>query len=172
MRIEEIKIYIFDELSETAKENARDWYRQGFDYDWWDCTYEDAKNIGLKLTGFDLDRNRHATGKWLWSALETAHKIIEDHGEHCETYQTAKDYLVTRDELVKKYSDGTDQVTEDNEYDFDQECDDIDADFLRSLLEDYSILLQKEWEWMNEDEQVDEAIRANEYEFTEDGKRW
>ena len=172
MRTEEIKIYTFDELSETAKENARDWYRQGFDYDWWDSLYEDAERAGLKLTSFDLDRNRHATGNFIWSTLETAHKIVEDHGEQCETYRTAKDYLVTRDELFKKYSDGTDQVTEDNEDEFDQECDELDAEFLQSLLEDYSILLQKEWEWMNEDEQVDEGIRENEYEFTKNGKRW
>lgn len=32
--------------------------------------------------------------------------------------------------------------------------------------------LEKEWDWQNADEQVDENIRANEYEFTEDGRRY
>lgn len=31
--------------------------------------------------------------------------------------------------------------------------------------------LEREWEWINSDEQVAESIIANEYEFTKDGKR-
>ena len=31
--------------------------------------------------------------------------------------------------------------------------------------------LEKEWEWQNADEQVDESIRANEYDFEIDGRR-
>jgi hypothetical protein len=31
--------------------------------------------------------------------------------------------------------------------------------------------LEKEWEYQNSDEQVEESIRANEYEFLEDGTR-
>ena len=36
-------VYQFDELSDSAKEKARDWYRLGaMDYEWWDYVYEDA----------------------------------------------------------------------------------------------------------------------------------
>jgi hypothetical protein len=31
--------------------------------------------------------------------------------------------------------------------------------------------LEKEWDYQNSDEQVEESIRANEYEFLEDGVR-
>jgi hypothetical protein len=31
--------------------------------------------------------------------------------------------------------------------------------------------LEKEYEWQNADEQVDDTIRANAYEFDEDGAR-
>lgn len=159
--IKETTVYTFEELSPEAQQKAIEkLWDINVDYDWW---------IGLKITGFNLDRNRHAAGDFICSALETAHKIIEEHGEQCETYQTAKDYLVTRDELVKKYSDGTDQVTEDNEYQFDQDCDDIDREFLRSLLEDYSIMLQKEYEYLTSEEAIKETIQANEYEFTAEG---
>jgi len=43
----------------------------------------------------------------------------------------------------------------------------LSRDFMRWI---YS-QLQQEWEFQNSDEQVDESIRANQYEFTEDGKR-
>ena len=40
-------------------------------------------------------------------------------------------------------------------------------DFMRWIYKQ----LEQEWEYMNSDEQVDETIRANEYEFDKDGKR-
>lgn len=48
-------VYHFDELSDEAKEKAREWYRQNaFDYEWWDCIYEDFSRI-CKLIGIELD---------------------------------------------------------------------------------------------------------------------
>lgn len=47
-------VYTFEELSDKAKERARDWYLAGgFDYDWWDCTFEDAYTIAA-LIGLDI----------------------------------------------------------------------------------------------------------------------
>ena len=47
-------LYEFDDLSDNAKENARQWYREGgLDYEWWDCVFDDAKQIGL-LMGIDI----------------------------------------------------------------------------------------------------------------------
>ncbi len=49
-------IYTFDELSESAKEKAREWYRDGqLDYDWWDSVYDDADKIA-SIIGIDIDR--------------------------------------------------------------------------------------------------------------------
>jgi len=48
--------YTFDELSDTAKEKAREWYRNGqLDYDWWDSVYEMA-DTAAKHLGIDIDR--------------------------------------------------------------------------------------------------------------------
>lgn len=48
-------IYTFDELSDEAKERARAWYREGgFDYEWWDSTYEDAYRVA-ELMGLDIE---------------------------------------------------------------------------------------------------------------------
>ena len=49
---------------------------------------------------------------------------------------------------------------------------DIEDDFLKSLCEDYRILLQHQYEYLTSEEVIIETIEANEYEFTQDGKRF
>jgi len=156
------------EIQEKAVEKL---YDINLHYEWWDCEYEDAKRVGLKLDGFDLDRNRHCTGDFIDSAEETAEMIVKEHGKDCDSRQTAVNYLADRAKLVKQYSDGKtlDIVTEDNEYDFDNDCDDLDAEFLRSILEDYSIILQQQYEYLASAEAIIETIEANDYDFTKDG---
>lgn len=171
--IEETTVYLFEELPEEAQQKAlENLWDINVDFDWWQFIYEDAECIGLKITEFDLDRNRYVKGDFLWSALECAHKIINEHGRQCDTWNTANDYLISRDKLVEKYADPKqpDKVHEDSEYEFDLECDDLDREFLHSLLEDYSIILQKEYEWLTNEEQIKETLIANEYEFTIDAK--
>jgi len=53
------KVYKFSELSEKAKETVleKQW-DINISYDWWDSTYDDAANIELKITGFDIDRGK------------------------------------------------------------------------------------------------------------------
>lgn len=86
--------------------------------------------------------------------------------------ECGRKFLKDRDALVEKYSDGIrkDLVTEDNEYEFDKDCYDLEKDFLRAILEDYRINLNKDYDFRNSDKYVIEAIEANEYEFTQDGK--
>lgn len=50
----ETTVYRLNELSDTAKDKARAWYRDGgFDYDWYDAVYEDFQSIaeilGIRL---------------------------------------------------------------------------------------------------------------------------
>lgn len=170
MKTKVIKVFSFDELSERAKENARDWLRGcGFD-EWWEATYEDAERIGLKITSFDLDRNKHAKGKWITSAWECATTITKEHGEGFDTYKDAVVFLRERDEIIDtaERDENGDFV---DEYAVDRRLDELEGDFLKTVLEDYASLLQGEWEHLNSDEQVDEAIRANDYTFREDGTR-
>lgn len=148
-------VYDFDDLNDDAKEKARDWYRNGaLDYEWWDSTFEDAENVGLRIKSFELDRGRHATGVFTQDALSVCEAIIANHGKDCETYKTAMQYKgAFRNEL------------DSDEYEAASE------EFRNALLEDYSVMLQHEYEYLLSDEAVDENIRANEYTFTENGKR-
>ena len=55
MRTETIEIYTFDELSDSAKEKARGWWRNGdLDYDWYEPVYSDFVEI-CGILGFDVD---------------------------------------------------------------------------------------------------------------------
>lgn len=143
------EVYKFEELTDKAKEKARDWYREGEPrYDWWDSIYDDAKTIGLKIEAFDCDR-RTIDGKLTESVAEVARRIFDNHGKQCETYKTAQRYFLSKHLGLK----------------------DAAIAFTYSIKQDYLEMLDKEVEWLMSDEQVDESIKANEYEFTDEGKR-
>jgi hypothetical protein len=163
-------VYTFDELGDTAKDRARDWYREGLFDDgyWYECAMEEAKTVGLKIKSFDI--NIGVEGSFMASAEETAHKIETDHGPSCDTFVDAKAYLVRRDTIVNgaEKDENGDFV---DEYVLDNALDDIDEEFLHTLCEDYGIILRKEAEYIGSNESVDANIRSNEYTFTETGKR-
>lgn len=154
MRIKETKVYPFDELSEDAQEKAiENLWDINLDYEWWECTFEDAKNVGVVITEFELDRGSYCKGT-IEDAIDTARAILKEHGDTCETWQTAKDFH----DIVAK--DGED--TED----YESLC----SEFTYSILEDYRIMLQKEYESRYTEDAIVETINANEYEFTENGQ--
>lgn len=50
----ETTVYQIDELSDEARETARDWYRRhGFDYEWYDFAYDDFERI-CAILGIDI----------------------------------------------------------------------------------------------------------------------
>lgn len=138
-------VYSFDELSEEAKQKAlENLYDINVNYDWWEYIYGDAETIGLKLTGFDVDRNKYATGN-LTEDMQTVCKLImAEHGDTCATYQLAKQW---------QYKHG---------YDNEEE-------FSKLLLEEYANILQNDFEYLTDTEAITETIQANNYEFTKDG---
>jgi len=173
MKTVTINIYQFSELTDEAKENAiKKLCDINVASDWWNSTYEDAAQVNLKIKGFDIDRGSYVKAEFIESANNTAELILMNHGESCETYKTAKTFLQDWNNLVSKYSDGvkTDVVTEDNEYDFDNEADDLENEFLESISEDYRIILSKQYDYLTSEDAIIETIEANDYYFTEDGK--
>lgn len=166
MRTIRTKVYKFSELSKAAQETAIEVMNEiNVDYDWWESVYEDAENIGLKITGFDIDRGSYCKGDFIISAHEVAANIVRDHGEKCETFKTAQSFLDTVNEIQNKYEE-----LEGSEYEDEMiECED---EFLKSLLEDYRIILSKEYDYLTSEEAIIETIEANEYEFTKDGRRF
>jgi hypothetical protein len=159
MQTKTYNVYKYDELTDEQKEKAiANLYDINVEYDWWESCYEDARMIGLEITSFDLDRNRHATGKFIKDAEYCQYKISQEHGEKTETYKTSREFTKERAQL------------DVNAYDYDEKLEELENDFLQSLLEDYSIMLQNESEYLTTREAIEETIRANDYNFTEDGE--
>jgi len=204
MRVQCRNVYQFAELSDTAKEKAREWFRRDYpDDDWWDCVYEDATTIA-ELMGIDLKTRvaklmgggtrmepqiyfsgfasqgdgacfvgsyRYAKGSVKavkqHAPLDTElHRIVEGLYE-C---QRRAFYGITA------YSTHRGHYNHSGCMDIDCDCEhEFDAHEVRQLLRHfadwiYGQLEQQYW-WLVADEQVDESIVINEYEFLEDGSR-
>jgi len=172
MRTIEKKVYQFSELDEQGKEKALNNCREYQVSDkWWESIYEDAKEVKLKLDGFDADRGNYCNGKFIESAEDTAHLIIDIHGTSCNTYNTAEEYLKERDELINTADRDENGEFINGGHDLDRLLDELDENFLKSILEDYLIILRNEFEYLTSDESIEGMIDANVYEFTEEGKR-
>lgn len=161
MKTKTINIYQFNELSEQAKQKAMQWYLAGEDHSFaLECIIDDAKNIGLTIK--QLDDHKFNKGFFVLSASDTANKILVNHGEDCETYKDAKEYL---EKVVFIRSSKLDESEMENELEM------YETNFLNNLLEDYRIMLNRDIEYQQSEACIAENIEANEYEFLESGER-
>jgi len=169
--MKQITVYSFSELAEDIQDKVIDRLADiNVDYDWWKFIYEVAKTVGLKITAFNINR-MDIDIEFTNDATYTAWKITAGHGVEIDTYKLASLFKKDRDALVEKHSDGvhTDIVAEDNEDAFDNECDELESDFLQALGEEYLSLLRQQYEYLTSRECIAETIEANEYTFTKNG---
>ncbi len=165
------KVYKFNELTNDAKEKAINWYRNSdvmYNEFAWENAIEDAKEIGLKL--ISLDDHRPNEGKFMLAANEVAQNILNNHGEMCETYKTAKEFMDEWQPVFCNYMDENHPDYESGES--EDKMMELEDGFLQSLLEDYRIMYNNDIDYQNTDEYIIEEIEANEYEFTKDGERF
>lgn len=158
-------VYSFDELSKQAQRKAIEWYLVNCACvdSWWDYVYDDAKEVLLKITSFDIDRGNNITGEFIEDAEACARKIIQTHGISCSTYRTADAYM---DQLLAIQASAVDGALSEDE----EEMLEVIADeFLKDILEDYLSNLRSEYEYQMSEENAIESLEANEYEFTIEG---
>jgi hypothetical protein len=169
MKTKTIEVYKYDELSDRAKETACQWWSNGaLDYDWWNFTYEDAAQAGIKITSFDTGRSWDITGDFLGTADETAEKILENHGDTCGTSAEARHYQQAMAEFLATAE--YDEYGELASYALEHKKEEIEREFLRCLLQEYLIILRNESEYLLSDEHAEEMIIANDYDFTAEGR--
>lgn len=192
-------VYTFDELSDDAKEKARDWYREGALHDdWYDCTFEDAKRCGA-LLGIDIERiyfsgfcsqgdgacfeGEYQYRKGWRRALRDEVggddlRELEDIGERLQETQRRAFYQITattRQRGHYMHSGCMAVSVEATTPAGDDICEgfiDIEEDVtdaLRLFADWIYTSLEREHDYLTSDESVDEMIEANEYEFDEDG---
>lgn len=191
MRTATVDVYQFGELSDKAKERARDWYRECIDSDEYSAVTEDAQAL-LELLGFSdikiywsgfSSQGDGASFEAGWSAYKCNSEEFfghcpetEGNEEYCESAKriialaTEFPELTARLETRGNYShSGTMRA------DLGDSPDGVEERFIsacRDFADAIYSALERENEYLYSEESVDENIRANEYEFTADGKRW
>lgn len=215
-------VYQFEELSDKAKDRARDWYREGaLDYDWWDGVYESADQAA-KYLGIDLRQKpvklmgggtRYDPSIWfngfysqgsgsaydaIWRAEHVkGEELKKDFATDVELHRLADEFTriaTANAEMtanIKSDRDTSINVTVEHGETADERINALEyqspewhaqnaqdgalAEALEEALKDFNCWIYKslesEYEYLNADAQVDESIRCNEYEFTEDGTR-
>lgn len=215
-------VFYFEELSDSAKESARQWYREGMDNFWSESVITDAVQIA-EMLGIEVKtvtRNWHniTTKKsgtitepaiW-WSGFSSqgdgaqfeghykykakAHKAIRAHAPLDTELHAIADELMT----VQKAHGYRLEASVKSSGSYSHEyCTNIDVQLvprgerfdssavdspgiavqeevialLRRYMKWIYKALETEYEWQTADEQVDDSIIANGYEFTESGKR-
>jgi hypothetical protein len=168
MKTKTINLYQFSELTEQAQEKAiNKLYDINVDYQWYDFTEDDAHQIGLNIKEFDIERRSFVKGEFTLSASEVAQNIFNNHGEECETYKTAQNFMNHWQPIFNNYMDENHKDYESGES--ESKMIDLEDEFLQSLCEDYRIILTKEYEYLTSKEAIIETIEANEYDFDEEG---
>lgn len=179
----QVTLYQFDELSDKAKDRARQWYRETSDSDWSEYVLEDAAQCAAIL-GIAIDPGKiywnfgdGASFDGTYAVKADAPKAIRDHAPLDETLHQIADDLAT---VPACYTAKTldcqgmlgvelDPCEEGTDLEFIQ-AEKAIRDALRRFADWIYDRLRAENDYQNEDAQIDDAIRANEYEFTENGR--
>lgn len=207
MRVKQVYLYEYHELSDSAKEKAREWYREAScnDSSWSEFVIDEAKEQGQFL-GFDEIEKIYWTGFWsqgdgaciegTWRASNVQlDKVADGWGEDLATTEIkriaqvfaeiAKQYPYANFRVVHRghyyheycteftFDSGEGYDSEDSEVDYDKfsEAEDGLTEAARDFMEWIYRRLEKGYEYQNSDEVIEENIKANEYTFTETGKR-
>lgn len=155
MRTETIVVYKFNELSDTAKENAREWYKQGMNYPWFDesmgsirafCDHFNVIIEDLSISAF--------SPSWIQTNSENSHfrgvKLRDINPDYmptgycldCTLWQTFHDQFKRTGDALYAFKEAVDAAV-------------------------YEIVADAEYQYT--DEYVDELLEINGFEFYEDG---
>lgn len=171
MRIKETKVYQYEELSDKAKEKAREWFAVDYpDYEWWESVYDDANTIGLTITRFDLGNRKDIQGYLKTSVHQSCVNILKEHGPSCETYKLAEQWQVKSEALDEAIAEHCDDKADEERSRLEDEQDQNEKEYEDALLQKYFSILDQEYDYLTSKEQIEESIIANEYEFTEEGR--
>lgn len=199
MRKVETEVFTFAELSDAAKERAREWFRQGIELDA-DDTIEFTILDAAKLLGITIDRPRGRrtgyavdwdtnppgaafVGSWRASDVKPG-AIQKEWPEAFTLHAIAADLERVAAEFPDAYANcdtgrGCFQRVEamacGDDDDSSELADDAMAavvDALQSFAHWIGCTIAAEYEYQYSDECVDETIEANGYEFTADGEAY
>jgi hypothetical protein len=159
METVEIEVFEFDELDDEAKEKARDWYRDGLEYFWFDDAMQSIRAFVSHFGGdvIDWEVGGYRGNDHIKTNITPEHfrgkKLKDIDPEYMPTGYCVDCSLWHT--FHKEWKN-----TGDPMYAFQQA--------LEAALSD----IRADIEYQYTDEAVDDAITVNDYRFTKNGKVW
>ena len=158
-------VFYFDALSKEAREKARDWYREG----------KDDPMLGshlCNLIGEELDERGYTYGGNAEKDIDVRYSLSYCQGDGlsfvAEVSKDGKTYKITQSgSYSHEMTMNAVEVLEDGE---EEDAPQV-LEEMREVAKKIRDAGYAEIEYQNSTEYVDEAINANEYTFTDDGKR-
>lgn len=199
MRTIRTKVYKFNELSETAQEKAIEKLSDiNVDYEWWDATFEDFKEL-CKTLAIEVDTKHtyfsgfysQGSGSSFTADIDVYECLKAIKNENWKTYAPKENlqfYNVTdnmlrlcrlctcdiqptnRESSVKINFDSDTYGKHPNIDSVITDIEDFFEDVANTLNNWLYSSLQTEYEYLTGKESITETILANEYEFTQDGR--
>ena len=157
MRIKQTEVFQFEELSDSAKEKARDWWREvsAGDYSW---SAESIDSIEKFCDGFGVTLKNYSVSPWANPEYETNADNSHFRGRKLREF--------SRDAMPTGYCLDCDLYQ--TFYDEFKRTGDAKHAFDKALWAGF-IAWRNDMESQNEDEYIDDRLIANEYEFDNEG---
>ena len=181
MREMNVTVYSFAELSETAQERALNEFRDiNVEFNWYEDTFGTIRTAG-ELLGLDIGQIHFDTDsycifdasyEYVRGAVKAVRKEFSWADDLCKV---AKDLQALQKRHFYSLSCAVTKGRSMNYYRCFRFGEDYECDDLGDILDDFAhwarILLRDEYKYLTSAEAIQEALEANEYEFTEAGKR-
>lgn len=173
MKTVEIKLYEFKELDLLKQQEVLQKYCDVNVWDeWWDCTFDELKTLGIKVTGMDLYRKEIGIEN-IVSYEEIAYNICHEFNGN-SIYERAIQFSIDFEALNRKYDVDNNGFTfnEKNQDNYQDEYDGLSFEFKVDLCSEILDWLNNEYDYLTSDEAIISTIEANEWMFTENGVRY
>ena len=185
----------YEELSEAAKERARDWWRE-IDTDWWDGEYDYFNEVlnaigflDFKVIGFDVDRGSYVQweGDYAFRYKKEGFKLedipapLHDVVKLLDAQHTLvkmvdpKECLYVNVTPTLRTSIDVDIEPWEGMEGYEEFEGVVDYHSIYEAMDDISDWMLKclrdQYDWICSDEYAEECLVANDYDFDEDGRR-
>jgi hypothetical protein len=177
MRTETIEVFIFDELSKAAKEQARNWYRSDGDLwhwadEWWDSAVAFSAIAPIDIRRVDWD---HAEPDMRWSdddALRGLSGVRAWKWLHNNGWLDLAAKNVMGECTLTGYCGDCEFFDPIEKYRSDPSGLPALETLFRDCVYSWAFAARRDMEWCYSDESVDDALRDNAYEFDASGNFW
>jgi len=195
MKTKQVNIFKFNELSDNAKESARQWWREGgLDSEWYEYTIDKTDNA-LEMIGFNNIKISFSgfcsqgDGACFTGNYEYQKGALKDVKEEFPQWEALHELTEQLQLINRRYFyqlafklEHSGRYSHENSVtvDYVERLDGFEINgevelfeelqcIVREFMQEIYIMLESEYDHLTSDEQVDEAIIINEYEFDENG---